>query len=175
MVAITRIITTVIAPPIRVADPPPVTLVIAAARRATQRCGPWPAIATIDGYLEAVRQARREVDWLETLEDRYSRRFGVEIDDNPPIATKWRSRHEVTLSLLSYATAVLICGAEVAVDVCREMPVSLLAASYEKLTSGPWFPETVIEACVSLLAPSYWYAIAPPWLSTSDVRLPAES
>ena len=96
-VEVTRIEVVVIEPPKW--EPPRFALETAGAERARMRCGAWPTSATIGEYLDAVRRAARELDWIEALEDRYWRRHGVPVGDNEVVAARLRSRRHVAREL----------------------------------------------------------------------------
>ena len=97
-----KIVVTVVEPPAR-----PFALELLGARRAEPRCGEWPICGTLDAYLDAVDRARRELHRLVMLQQRYWRRFGVVIDDNPLVAAKWRGRHEVARELFERRLGVM--------------------------------------------------------------------
>ena len=86
-----------------VVEPPRFALETAGARRAVERCGDWPTVATIGTYLDAVDRARREADRLYEIELRYRRHYGIEAGGN----ARWRSRYGVTMALFEQRSECL--------------------------------------------------------------------
>ena len=99
-IEVTRIVTTVIEWPPRTRT---LALSIAGAERARHRCGDWPTVATIDGYIAAVRRAGHEVEHCAALAQRYWSRFGRDITED----SKLRSRHEVARELFEQRSECL--------------------------------------------------------------------
>jgi hypothetical protein len=58
-------------------------------------------MATLDAYQDAVARAQFEICQIRQLAKRYQRRYGVAIEDNERLASKWICRREVALALFA--------------------------------------------------------------------------